>query len=156
MLQAGDKAPLDIQLDTESQPRKLRDLLGTYTVLYFYPKDNTPGCTVQACSLRDYKEEITKAGAQIIGVSKDGIKSHKNFREKHNLNFELWSDTDTELMKAFGTLVEKSMFGKRYLGTKRSTFLISPEGTIIKVWPDADPKDHGLEILTALKQETAT
>lgn len=151
MLKQGDNIPAGVKiLNQDGKEVSLEDYTGKTVVLYFYPKDNTPGCTVQACSLRDYKADIKKAGAEIIGVSKDSPKSHQGFIDKQNLNFTLWSDPDHKLMEAFGVWVEKSMYGKKYMGTQRATFIIDESGTITHVWEKATPKDHGKEILEAL------
>ncbi len=151
MLQKNDNAPLEIKVvDQDGKEASLKDYTDKTVVLYFYPKDNTPGCTIQACSLRDNNDEIQKTGAAIIGVSKDSPKSHQGFIEKQDLNFTLWSDPDHKLMDAFGVWVEKSMFGKKYMGTQRATFIINEDGIITHVWEKATPKDHGKEILEAL------
>ena len=126
----------------EGDDPKLDQFKGKYTVLYFYPKDNTPGCTKEACSFRDFNEEIEKLGARIVGVSKDSAESHGKFTEKHKLNFELIADTDLKLHKKFGVWVEKSMFGRKYMGASRTTFLLDPEGKIVKVWKKVNPLGH--------------
>lgn len=153
MLNINDKAPLDISLvDQDGNAHSLRDFLGKFIVVYFYPKDATPGCTIEACSFRDFNEQIKALGAEVIGVSKDNVQSHKKFIEKEKLNFLLLSDPDTELQQAFGTWVEKKMFGKTYMGTSRSTFIIDPTGMIVKVWNKIKPEDHAKEVYEELQK----
>jgi thioredoxin-dependent peroxiredoxin len=154
MLKIGDNAPLDIEvLDINKNPVSLRHFKGEYIVLYFYPKDNTPGCTTEACNFRDLNDDIAELGANVVGVSKDGVESHKKFANKHNLNFELWSDTETKLIKAFKVWKKKSLFGKLSMGVARSTYVIDPEGKIIKIWNKVDPKNHAEEVYNFLKNE---
>ena len=130
---------------------RLADLAGKYVVLYFYPKDDTPGCTKEACSIRDWRDEIRKLGAEIIGVSKDSPQSHQKFIVKHKLNFTLWSDTEHKLIEAFGVWKEKKFMGRTYMSTARSTFVLDPEGDIVKTWEDVTPDGHGEEIYDFLK-----
>ena len=154
MLQPPHPAPLKITvLDENSQETTLKSLLGKHVVLYFYPKDNTPGCTKEACSFRDFNQDIQKLGAVVIGVSKDNHKSHQKFAQKFNLNFPLWSDPDHKLMEAFGAWGEKKFMGKTYMGTIRSTFVIDPKGKIIKVWEKVKPAEHAQEIIEFLKNK---
>ncbi len=129
----------------------LREKLDSWVVLYFYPKDDTPGCTKEACSLRDVREEFKRRGVEVIGVSKDSPKSHQKFIEKYKLNFTLWSDEDHVLMEAFGTWGEKRFMGRTYMGTLRSTFLIDPKGVISHVWEKVSPEEHGEEVLDMLE-----
>ncbi|MFN3504752.1 MAG: peroxiredoxin [Caldimicrobium sp.] len=126
----------------------LKDYLGKDKdiILYFYPKDNTPGCTQEACDFRD-NLNILKNVAFVVGISPDSIKSHKNFQSKHNLNFILASDPELEVIKAYGTFGEKQSYGKKTMGVIRSTFIISPEGKIKKIWKNVKVKGHILEIL---------
>lgn len=148
-----DLAPLDVQVeDAEGNPVSLRSHLGKWVVIYFYPKDDTPGCTKEACSFRDANVDIDKLGVTIIGVSKDLPKSHQKFIKKYQLEFPLWSDPNHELMEAFGTWKEKKFLGKSYMGTTRSTFLINSEGKIAYVWPDVKPAGHAEEVLSFLRQ----
>lgn len=152
MLKAGDKAPLSIKVQDENgQPISLNEYLGNFVVLYFYPKDDTPGCTVEACNFRDATAELQKLGASVIGVSKDSAASHQKFKEKHTLTFPLWSDPDHALLAAFGAWGQKKMFGKVYMGIVRSTFIIDPQGTIVKAWEKVDPKKHDQEVLDFLR-----
>ncbi|MDH5533764.1 MAG: thioredoxin-dependent thiol peroxidase [Candidatus Pacebacteria bacterium] len=146
-------APLNIIVkDSNGEEISLKDTLGQYVVLYFYPKDNTPGCTTEACSFRDANEEIENLGAKIIGISKDSPESHQKFSKKYNLNFELWSDQSGELMTAFGAFGEKKMFGKTFLGIKRSTFILDPKGKVIKIYKTVKPKEHTQQVLKFLKK----
>ena len=153
MLKAGDIAPLEIQLyNKHGKEVKLSDFLGQNIVLYFYPKDYTPGCTQQACDFRDNYSLIQKLGAKVIGVSADDKKSHEGFKSKHELNFELLSDTDKKLMNAFGVIKEKKMFGKSFLGIQRSTFILDEKGKIIKVWEKVNVKNHIKEVVEFLEK----
>ena len=130
----GDKAPtFTLEADGESIIN-LKDFRGKTVVLYFYPKDSTPGCTIEACDFRDHIQAFTKKNITIIGVSKDSIKRHDNFKAKYELPFTLVSDNDNKVCETYGTWVEKSMYGKKYMGIERSTFLIGPDGVILKVW----------------------
>jgi len=148
MLTVGDTAPLDIEvLDEQSRPITLRSLLGNYVVLYFYPKDNTPGCTKEACNFRDANVDLKKLGVQVIGISKDSATSHHNFKQRHNLNFPLWSDKEHKLLSAFGAWGEKKSFGKLFMGIIRSTFIIDPQGKIVKTWEKVNPANHQQEVL---------
>ncbi len=128
---------------------KLADLKGETVVLYFYPKDDTPGCTKQACGLRDGWKEIS-GKAQVFGVSIDPIKSHEKFIRKHNLPFPILSDEDHKIAESYGVWVEKSMYGKTYFGTERTTFVIGPDGRILAVLPKVKPDEHLAQVLTLL------
>ena len=134
MLKVGDKAPVIEVKDINNEKVSLADLSDQYVVLYFYPKDDTPGCTKEACSFRDWNAELKKLGVKVVGVSKDSVTSHKKFIEKYELNFDLWSDEDHQLIEAFGAWQKKSMMGKEYMGTVRSTFVIDPKGIVLRVW----------------------
>lgn len=152
MLNIGDQAPVDVTVtDKEGKTVSLADYTGKYIVLYFYPKDDTPGCTVEACNFRDANKELTKKGAVVIGVSKDAGKSHQKFATKFELPFPLWSDPDHILMEAFGVWGERTFMGKTYMGASRSTFLIDKEGNIVHVWEKVTPKDHANEVLEVLQ-----
>ena len=133
MLKVGDKAPVIEVKDINNEKVSLADLSDQYVVLYFYPKDDTPGCTKEACSFRDWNAELKKLGVKVVGVSKDSVTSHKKFIEKYELNFDLWSDEDHQLIEAFGAWQKKSMMGKEYMGTVRSTFVIDPKGIILSM-----------------------
>jgi len=134
-------------LDQDGKEVKVSDYKGRKIALYFYPKDNTSGCTAEACSLRDGYNELKKAGYEIIGVSKDSAQSHRGFIEKQNLPFRLIADTDTTLQQQFGVWAEKKMYGRTYMGTLRYTFLIDENGVIEKVIEKVDTKNHAQQIL---------
>lgn len=134
-------------LDQDGKEVKVSDYKGRKIALYFYPKDNTSGCTAEACSLRDGYDELKKAGYEIIGVSKDSAQSHRGFIDKQNLPFRLIADTDTTLQKQFGVWAEKKMYGRTYMGTLRYTFLIDENGVIEKVIEKVDTKNHAQQIL---------
>lgn len=155
MLQAGDKAP-DFELpDQNGDPVKLSDLKGQMVVLYFYPRADTPGCTTQACGVRDRGGEYAEAGARVIGVSPDEVGAVKKFAEKFDLELTLLADADHAVADAYGTWVEKSMYGKKYMGVQRATFLIDPEGEIARVFPKVSPKTHDDVVLAALAELAA-
>ncbi|HEU5142094.1 MAG TPA: thioredoxin-dependent thiol peroxidase [Solirubrobacterales bacterium] len=154
MLQAGDRAP-DFELpDQKGEPVKLSDLKGQTVVLFFYPRADTPGCTTQACGIRDRSDEYAKARARVIGVSPDSVEDVKKFADKYELDFTLLADADHAVAEAFGTWVEKSMYGKKYWGVQRATFVIDGGGTIAKVFPKVSPKTHDDVVLDALAELT--
>ncbi|MCC8172788.1 MAG: thioredoxin-dependent thiol peroxidase [Parabacteroides sp.] len=148
-MQIGDKAPEILGRNQNGEEIKLSDFKGKKVVLYFYPKDNTSGCTAQACSLRDGYEELQNAGYEVIGVSKDSARSHQGFIAKQDLPFQLIADTDTSLNQQFGVWVEKKMYGRAYMGTARTTFVINEEGIIEKIIgpQEVNTKDHANQIL---------
>lgn len=146
-IQIGDRIPEILGFDQDGKEVKVSDYKGRKIALYFYPKDNTSGCTAEACSLRDGYDELKKAGYEIIGVSKDSAKSHRGFIEKQNLPFRLIADTDTTLQQQFGVWAEKKMYGRTYMGTLRYTFLIDENGVIEKVIEKVDTKNHAQQIL---------
>lgn len=146
-------APNFLLKDQDGNNKSLNDFAGKWLVLYVYPRDNTPGCTTEACTFRDQRDEISlKGNAEVVGVSKDSVKSHKNFAEKHHLNFTLLSDPDHELISALDSYKPKNMFGKKILGTKRNTFIINPRGLIIKEYLGVDPAKNALQIIEDLKK----
>ncbi|HPS31973.1 MAG TPA: thioredoxin-dependent thiol peroxidase [Anaerolineaceae bacterium] len=150
-LQIGDKAPdFDLQ-DQFGDAHKLSDSLGRKVILYFYPKDNTPGCTTEACSFRDNYALFRANGLQILGVSADSVKSHKGFQEKYSLPFLLLADTDHAVSEAYGVWALKKMMGKEYYGIVRTTFVIDEEGRIMKIYEKVKPEEHAQEIITDLK-----
>lgn len=152
MLQAGDKAP-DFELpDQNGEKVRLSALQSRTVVLYFYPRADTPGCTTQACGVRDHSGDYTKAGARVIGISPDEVAAVKKFADKLDLDFTLLADADHAVADAYGTWVEKSMYGKKYMGVQRATFLIDPEGKIAKVFPKVSPKTHDEVVLKALAE----
>ncbi len=141
-LQVGDSAP-DFTLPTNNNGEfTLSSLKGQYTIIYFYPKDNTPGCTTESCGFRDALPEFTKLNASIIGISKCSIKKHDNFVKKYDLNFPLASDENSDVCERYGTWKEKSMYGKNFLGIERATFIIDPEGNIAAIWRKVKVKGH--------------
>lgn len=148
-LNIGDKAPEILGTDENGKEIKLSDFKGKKLALYFYPKDNTSGCTAEACSLRDGYKELQKAGYEIVGVSKDSAKSHQNFIAKQNLPFRLIADTETTLQQQFGVWAEKKMCGRTYMGTLRTTFIIDENGVIEKIFgpKEVKTKDHANQIL---------
>lgn len=146
-LQIGDQAPDFEAKNQNGESVKRSDFLGKKIVLYFYPKDNTSGCTAQACDLRDNHAALQKAGYEVIGVSKDGVKSHQKFAEKQALPFTLIADEDTKINQAYGVWKEKSMYGKKYMGTARTTFLIDEAGKIEDIIEKVDTKAHTAQIL---------
>jgi peroxiredoxin Q/BCP len=129
----------------------LSEFKGRNVILYFYPKDNTPGCNREACSFRDGFADFTKQGAVVLGVSTDSVKSHGRFAAKFNLPFTLLADADRKIVEAYGVWGEKKFMGVKYLGTSRVTFLIGPDRRIKKIWPKVKPQDHAKEVLAALK-----
>ena len=146
-LKIGDKAPNIVSVDQNQEQITLSQFKGRKVVLYFYPKDMTPGCTVQSCNLRDNYEAFQKQGYVVLGVSGDSAKSHKKFIEKHELPFPLIADEDKSVHEAFGTWGEKKMYGKTYMGTLRTTFIINEEGVIEEVIEKVKTKDHTSQIL---------
>ena len=148
-LTIGDLVPDLLGLDQDGQEVRLSKYPGKRIILYFYPKDNTSGCTAQACSLRDGYSELREAGYEIIGVSRDSAKSHQGFREKHSLPFRLIADTDVQLNELFGTWIEKSMYGRKYMGTERTTFVIDADHRIERILrgKEVKTKEHASQIL---------
>ena len=148
-MQVGDKAPEVLGINEKGEEIRLSDYKGKKTVLYFYPKDMTSGCTAQACNLRDNYSELRKAGYEVIVVSVDNEKSHQKFIEKNNLPFPLIADTDKKLVEQFGVWGEKSMYGRKYMGTFRTTFIINEEGVIERIITpkEVKTKDHAAQIL---------
>lgn len=148
MLKEGDSFPEFSLSDQDGNAVTNADLKGHKSVIYFYPKDDTPGCTVEACEFRDLGPSYP--GAKVIGVSPDNAKSHTKFIKKFDLNFPLLADTDHKLAEACGIWVEKSMYGKTYMGVERSTYLLDEEGRIEKIWRKVTPKGHAEEVKAAL------
>ena len=148
----GDRAP-EVALEDESgKVHRLSDQTGRWTILYFYPKDDTPGCTVEACEFRDANETITERGADVWGISPQGAASKRAFSEKFGLPFTLLADEDHAVAESYGSWVEKQNYGKTYWGTARTTFLIDPQGRIARVWPKVKPEGHAAEVLAALDE----
>lgn len=147
----GDKAPEFRLPSTEGKELSLKDFKGKNIVLYFYPKDDTPGCTAEACSFRDSNSDLQQADAVVLGVSTDSLASHDKFRSKHNLNFTLLSDEMADVAKMYGVWKEKNLYGRRSWGVARSTFLIGPDGRIRKIYKKVDTKTHGTDVLNDLR-----
>ena len=140
------KAPNFLGLSDENNQISLSDYKGSFLVLYFYPKDKTSGCTIQSQDFRDYKNKFANKNCKIIGISRDSIKSHKSFTEKESLNFPLISDPDETMCNAYGVMKEKSMYGRKYMGIERSTFVIDPEGNLVKEWRGVKVPGHVDEV----------
>ena len=156
MPNTGDPAP-EVALEDESGAvHRLSDQAGRWTILYFYPTDDTPGCTVEACEFRDANETIHERGADVWGVSPQAGASKRKFREKFNLPFTLLADVDHAAAEAYGSWVEKQNYGKTYWGTARRTFLVDPDGRIARTWPKVKPEGHAAEVLAALAEEQET
>jgi peroxiredoxin Q/BCP len=145
-LNIGDKAPLFTLPSDAGKNISLADLTGQKVILYFYPKDDTSGCTQEACDFRDNLTAFQKLGVQVLGVSKDPVKSHIKFRDKYDLNFPLLSDEEGAVLNAYGVWTEKSMYGRKYMGIERSTFLIDETGRIVALWPKVSVTDHVKEV----------
>ena len=148
-MKVGDKAPEILGINEKGEEIKLSSFAGRKLVLYFYPRDNTSGCTAEACSLRDNYSELRKAGYEVVGVSVDNEQSHQKFIDKHELPFTLIADTDKKLVEAFGVWAEKSMYGRKYMGTLRTTFIINEEGIVEHIIgpKEIKTKEHGKQIL---------
>ncbi len=153
MLNEGDKAPDFNAKDQDGNDVKLADLTGERVVLYFYPKDDTPGCTKEACSFRDADDVYKSKGIRVLGVSTDSEKSHQKFISKFQLPFDLLADTDKKIVEAYGVWGEKSMYGKKYMGTNRKTFLIGGDGKIVKIFDKVDVAAHADEVLEAFGEK---
>ena len=148
----GDRAPEVALPDETGATHRLADQRGRWTILYFYPTDDTPGCTVEACEFRDQNEQIHERGADVWGISPQGARSKRAFREKFGLPFMLLADEQHEVADSYGSWVEKKNYGKTYWGTARRTFLIDPDGRIARVWPKVKPEGHAAEVLAALDE----
>ena len=152
MLKVGDKAPAFTLPDQDGKPVSLKSLLSNGTVvLYFYPKDDTPGCTKEACSFRDDFSAFKKAGAQIVGVSKDSAAAHTKFRSKYDLPFTLLADEDKVAIEGYGVWVDKVLYGRKYKGIERATFVIDKKGVIRAIFPKVKVNGHSAEVLEAVK-----
>ena len=149
-LQRGEKAPEFTSLNQDGEKVSLSDFKGKDVILYFYPRDDTPGCTKEACAFRDEFAEFKKQGAVVLGVSTDSAQSHAKFAAKHKLPFTLLADEDKQIVQAYGVWGQKSFMGREYMGTFRVTFLIGGDGRIKQVWPLVKPAEHAAEVLKAL------
>ena len=146
----GEKAPAFTLPDQDGKATKLSEFKGRWVVLYFYPKDDTPGCTVEACEFRDSNETFTERGADVWGISPQGAQSKRAFREKFGLPFALLADPDHAVADAYGSWVEKTNYGKTYWGVARTTFLVGPDGRIAHAWPKVRPEGHAADVLSVL------
>ncbi len=144
----GKKAPAISLLDQDSKKISLKDFLGSYVLVFFYPRDLTPGCTTEACNFRDNITALKDLNVQVIGISCDDVSSHRKFADKHDLNFPLLADTEKKVVEKYGVWVEKSMYGKKFMGIQRDSFLIDPQGKIIKHYKKVKPAKHVEEVLT--------
>ncbi len=151
-LKAGDKAPDFAVTDGEGKVVRLKDLRGKKVVLYFYPKDDTPGCTKEACAFRDSFAKFKRRGIEVLGVSLDSEKSHQKFAKKFDLPFRLLADTEREISESYGTYGEKKFMGRTYMGNHRMTFLIDEKGKIKKVFDKVKPEEHAEEVLAAFNE----
>lgn len=150
MLAIGTKAPSFELLDQDGQKHSLQEYKGKKVILYFYPKDNTSGCTKEACEFKENYPQFQEKGAVILGISKDSVTSHKKFQEAFQLPFTLLSDPDLEAIRAYEVWVEKSMYGRKYMGVERSTYLINEEGIIEKIFQKVKPTNHSKDVLKEL------
>ncbi len=151
MLKNNSKAP-DFKLpSTNKSNYQLKDSLGKYVVIYFYPKDDTPGCTIETNDFNKLLSKFKKLNCEIFGISKDNLKSHDKFREKFKVKFDLLSDEETKVLKKYKVWGKKKFMGREYMGISRSTYLINPKGKIVKIWENVNVKDHALEVLETLK-----
>jgi len=150
MLSFGNAAPNFTLHDQEGQLHSLEDYRGRWVVLYFYPKDDTPGCTKEACNFRDEKGRLEELGAVVLGVSADDVESHKKFHGKYSLNFPLLSNPEKDIIHAYGAWGLKTFMGKEYEGVFRHTYLIDPHGRIAKIWDKVEPDEHAAEVALAL------
>jgi thioredoxin-dependent peroxiredoxin len=155
VVQPGDRAPAFKLPDQNGDPVKLSDFKGQAVVLYFYPRADTPGCTTQACGVRDRSGDYEAAGARVIGVSPDEVGAIDKFAGKYDLGFTLLADADHAVAEKYGAWVEKSMYGRKYMGVARATFIIDPKGKIAKVFPKVQPKKHDDLVLKALAELSA-
>ena len=150
MIEAGEKAPDFTLPDQDGNDVTLSELRGSPVVVYFYPRADTPGCTTQACGVRDHRSDYEAAGARVLGISPDPVKAVARFADKHSLGFTLLADEDHSVAERYGTWVEKSMYGKKYMGVQRATFVVDPDGKVAHVIEKAKPKTHDDEVLAAL------
>ena len=155
MPEAGDAAPPIRLPDETGTPHDLADQRGRWTIVYFYPEDDTSGCTTEACQFRDLDEEIKDTGADVWGVSPDGAASHKRFREKYDLPFTLLSDEDHGVAERYGAWTLKHNYGREYMGIQRSSFLVDPDGVVARAWPKVKADGHAANVLAALAEARA-
>lgn len=149
-LKVGDKAPDFEGINQDGEKVSLKDFAGKKLILYFYPKDNTPGCTAESCNLNDNYNDWIEKGFEVLGVSPDSVKSHQNFKNKYNLQFDLIADTEKEILQKYGAWGEKNMYGKKYMGVLRTTFIIDENGAIEEIFEKVKTKDHTNQIIKSL------
>lgn len=147
----GNLAPDFVLPDQTGKTHQLANYQGKWLLLYFYPKDNTPGCTVEACTLRDNWADFAKLNAMVLGISADSVASHQKFSLKHSLPFPILADEQKTMLQAYGAIAEKSIFGKTFLGIKRSSFLLDPKGKIVKIYKNVKPAEHAAQVLADIK-----
>jgi peroxiredoxin Q/BCP len=152
MLEVGMKAPAFDLPDQDGKTHRLSDYAGRWVLVYFYPKDNTPGCTKEACAIRDDWGDFKKLDAVVLGVSKDSVKSHRKFADKHSLPFTLLSDESTEMIAKYGAWQKKKMAGREYMGIVRISYLVDPKGKVAKAYPKVKPPEHAAQVLADLKE----
>lgn len=152
MLEVGQNAPAFTLADQDGTQRSLEDARGKWVVLYFYPKDDTPGCTKEACAFRDGLPRFEGLDAVVWGVSANDAAAHRKFADKYDLNFPLLVDPDKDMLQTYGAWVEKSMYGKTYMGVQRITYVIDPSGAVARVWPKVKPEAHADEVAVALEE----
>jgi len=152
MLKAGSKAPNFILLDQDGKQHKLNDYRGHWVLLYFYPRDNTPGCAKEACAFRDDLKIFKRKGVLVFGLSADSVASHKKFAEKYVLNFPLLADEEKQVLKKYGVWAKKKITGKPFYGIKRSSYLVNPKGKIVKVYKTVKPAEHAQQVLEDLQE----
>ena len=152
LLEIGQKAPEFTANDQDGKPVSLEEYRGRKVLIYFYPKDDTPGCTREACAFRDNLPNFQKTGVEVLGVSVDGEKAHRKFADKYQLPFRLVSDEEKKIVEAYGVWGKKKFMGKEYMGTNRVSYLVDEQGTIAKVWPKVKPETHAAEVLEWLQQ----
>ena len=152
MIEEGMEAPLFTLPDKDGNEVSLESFRGSYVLVYFYPRDNTPGCTAEACSIRDNMPDFTSLGLTVLGISPDKAESHRRFGEKYSLTFTLLSDTEHRTMEEYGAYGEKMMYGKKTVGVIRSSFLIDPDGIVRKVWKKVNTKTHGDDVKKAFSE----
>ena len=152
MLEIGKSVPQFSLPDQDGKIHNIKDYKGQWVIIYFYPKDLTPGCTTEACNFQEALPDFNSIDAVIFGISKDSVKQHKKFANKYNLQFSLLSDENSDVCEQFGVWQKKSMYGKEYMGIARSTFIVNPDGKIVKVYPKVNVKEHHSEILNDLKE----
>lgn len=155
MLDVGEVAPQFALTDQDGELHRLEDQKGSWVVLYFYPKDDTPGCTTEACEFRDSLEQLVAVGGKVFGLSADDEESHKKFAAKHQLTFPLLVDPGREVLEAYEAYGEKVSFGRKHFGVHRVTYLINPDGVIARVWPKVKPAGHALEVRRAIEELSA-